>query len=135
MRNVAHRRSHGILVPARRSGKITASFPDVVLVFLAVLVVGSPCAVHSEVIAKRTHPSMLEPVHGSAPDIAGKGIANPVGQIWSGALMLDHLGQSQAAQSVVDAMARVFAEGGPRTPDLGGNATTEAVTRAVMDYM
>lgn len=81
------------------------------------------------------HPSMFEPVHGSAPDIAGKGIANPVGQIWSGALMLDHLGQSQAAHSVVDAMARVFAEGGPRTPDLGGNATTEAVTRAVMDYL
>ncbi len=80
----------------------------------------------------RQHPSMFEPVHGSAPDIVGKGIANPVGQIWSGALMLEHLGQHDAANAVMDAVARVFAEGGPRTPDLGGSATTEEVTTAIL---
>ncbi|WP_116040485.1 tartrate dehydrogenase [Amycolatopsis palatopharyngis] len=83
----------------------------------------------------RTHPSMFEPVHGSAPDIAGQGIANPIGQIWSGALMLDHLGQSEAARAVVTAMGNVFASGGPRTPDLGGTAGTEDVTGAVLEEM
>ncbi|MPY82447.1 MAG: tartrate dehydrogenase [Actinophytocola sp.] len=80
----------------------------------------------------RRNPSMFEPVHGSAPDIAGEGIANPIGQIWSGALMLEHLGQRDAADAVMGAVARVFAEGGPRTPDLGGTATTEEVTTAIL---
>jgi len=80
----------------------------------------------------RRNPSMFEPVHGSAPDIAGKGIANPVGQIWSGALMLEHLGERDAADAVMGAVARVFAESGPRTPDLGGTATTEEVTTAIL---
>jgi tartrate dehydrogenase/decarboxylase/D-malate dehydrogenase len=81
----------------------------------------------------RQHPSMFEPVHGSAPDIAGQGIANPVGQIWSGALMLEHLGQPEAAHAIVEAMANVFAQGGPRTPDLGGTGDTEDVTRAILE--
>lgn len=75
-------------------------------------------------------PSMFEPVHGSAPDIAGRGIANPIGQIWSGAMMLDHLGQSAAATAVVRAIEAVVADG-PRTPDMGGTATTRDVGRAV----
>ena len=75
-------------------------------------------------------PSMFEPVHGSAPDIAGRGIANPIGQIWSGALMLDHLGQPAAAAAVVRAIEAVVADG-PRTPDMGGAATTRDVGRAV----
>ncbi|MCY4097095.1 MAG: tartrate dehydrogenase [Rhodospirillales bacterium] len=75
-------------------------------------------------------PSMFEPVHGSAPDIAGRGIANPIGQIWSGAMMLDHLGQPAAAASVVRAIEAVVADG-PRTPDMGGAATTRDVGRAV----
>ena len=75
-------------------------------------------------------PSMFEPVHGSAPDIAGRGIANPIGQIWSGAMMLDHLGQSAAATAVVRAIEAVVADG-PRTPDMGGNATTRDVGKAV----
>lgn len=83
----------------------------------------------------RTHPSMFEPVHGSAPDIAGKGIANPIGQIWSGALMLEHLGQEKAGTAIIDAIADVLANGGPRTADLGGSATTEDVTRAVVDAL
>jgi len=80
----------------------------------------------------RQHPSMFEPVHGSAPDIAGKGVANPIGQIWSGALMLEHLGQPEAAEAIVAAMANVFDNGGPRTPDLGGDASTDDLTDAIL---
>ena len=79
----------------------------------------------------RRHPSMFEPVHGSAPDIAGRGIANPIGQIWSGALMLAHLGRPEAAAAIVRAIERVLKEGRVRTPDLGGSATTEELGRAI----
>jgi tartrate dehydrogenase/decarboxylase/D-malate dehydrogenase len=80
----------------------------------------------------RAHPSLFEPVHGSAPDIAGKGIANPIGQIWSGALMLDFLGHRDAAHAVVAAIERVLADPkAPRTPDLGGRATTTELGRAI----
>ncbi|MEX2569864.1 MAG: tartrate dehydrogenase [Gemmatimonadota bacterium] len=82
---------------------------------------------------ERDFPSMFEPVHGSAPDIAGKGIANPVGQIWSGAMMLDHLGHPEAAQAVVDAIELVIAEPGAGTPDLGGRRTTTELGRAIAD--
>ena len=77
------------------------------------------------------HPSMFEPVHGSAPDIAGKGIANPIGQIWSGAMMLDNLGHPQAAQAVEKAIEKVLGESDLRTPDMGGNATTEEMGEAI----
>jgi tartrate dehydrogenase/decarboxylase/D-malate dehydrogenase len=81
---------------------------------------------------ERTFPSLFEPVHGSAPDIAGQGIANPIGQIWSGALMLDFLGYKDAANAVVTAIERVLAEkGAPKTPDLGGRATTTDLGRAI----
>src|SRR5207248_1877901 len=76
-------------------------------------------------------PSMFEPVHGSAPDIAGKGIANPVAQIWSGAMMLEHLGQKQAARAVEQAIFRVVAASEPRTPDIGGRATTKEMGEAI----
>ncbi len=79
---------------------------------------------------ERRFPSLFEPVHGSAPDIAGKGIANPIGQIWSGALMLDFLGYDEAARAVVKAVETVL-EHGVRTPDLGGKATTAEVGQAV----
>jgi tartrate dehydrogenase/decarboxylase/D-malate dehydrogenase len=75
-------------------------------------------------------PSLFEPVHGSAPDIAGKGVANPIGQIWSGAMMLEHLGHPDAAAAVMRAIEIVLAEG-PRTPDLGGRASTADVGRAI----
>ncbi len=81
----------------------------------------------------RQYPSMFEPVHGSAPDIAGQSIANPIGQIWSGAMMLEHLGQSEAAASILDAIETVLAEPGLRTPDLGGSATTAEAGRAISD--
>ncbi|MGE0355772.1 MAG: tartrate dehydrogenase [Burkholderiales bacterium] len=79
---------------------------------------------------EREYPSMFEPVHGSAPDIAGKGIANPIGQVWSGAMMLEHLGHADAAAAIVAAIERVLAEG-PRTRDLGGTAGTKEVGSAI----
>ena len=81
---------------------------------------------------ERVHPSLFEPVHGSAPDIAGQGIANPIGQIWSGALMLDFLGHPAAAAAIVGAIERVLADpGAPRTRDIGGRATTVEAGRAI----
>ncbi|MGF1544448.1 MAG: tartrate dehydrogenase [Parvularculaceae bacterium] len=82
---------------------------------------------------EREGPSMFEPVHGSAPDIAGKGVANPIGQIWSGAMMLEHLGRADAANAVVRAIEEVLASGEARTPDLGGTASTTDLGRAIAD--
>ncbi|MGK2927732.1 MAG: tartrate dehydrogenase [Lysobacterales bacterium] len=85
---------------------------------------------------EKLYPSMFEPVHGSAPDIAGQGIANPIGQIWAGAMMLNHLGHAEAGEAVERAIEKVLADGGPRTADLGGNASTieagKAIAEAVM---
>uniref|UniRef100_UPI000E0D8020 tartrate dehydrogenase n=1 Tax=Microvirga calopogonii TaxID=2078013 RepID=UPI000E0D8020 len=81
----------------------------------------------------RNFPSLFEPVHGSAPDIAGQGIANPIGQIWSGAMMLEHLGESEAAAAIVRAIEDVLSERTLRTRDLGGNAATETIGKAVAD--
>ena len=81
----------------------------------------------------RQHPSMFEPVHGSAPDIAGKGRANPIGAIWSAALMLGHLGDAEAAQRVERALESVTAEGSALTADLGGTASTAEVGQAVLE--
>ncbi len=74
---------------------------------------------------ERDYPSMFEPVHGSAPDIAGRGIANPIGQIWSGAMMLDHLGHADAAAAIITAIETVLRDSDVKTPDMGGKATTE----------
>jgi tartrate dehydrogenase/decarboxylase / D-malate dehydrogenase len=82
-----------------------------------------------------THPSLFEPVHGSAPDIAGQGRANPVGAIWSGALMLRHLGLGDEAARVEQAVAQVLADGAVRTADLGGSATTGEVADAVIEAL
>jgi tartrate dehydrogenase/decarboxylase/D-malate dehydrogenase len=80
---------------------------------------------------EKEHPSMFEPVHGSAPDIAGKGIANPIAQIWTGAMMLDHLGHEDGGRAVVQAIERVVQEGQVLTRDLGGTASTADVGKAV----
>ena len=80
---------------------------------------------------ERKYPSMFEPVHGSAPDIAGKGVANPIGQIRSGALMLRHLGANEAADAVEKAVAIVLAEAKIRTADIGGTASTEEMGEAI----
>ncbi|MBN9497720.1 MAG: tartrate dehydrogenase [Alphaproteobacteria bacterium] len=84
---------------------------------------------------ERRFPSLFEPVHGSAPDIAGKGIANPIGQIWAGAMMLDHLGRPDAAATIVAAIERVLTEKSLRTRDLGGTADTIACGKAVADAL
>jgi len=84
---------------------------------------------------ERRFPSLFEPVHGSAPDIAGKGIANPVGQIWAGAMMLEHLGQTAAARAVVSAIETVLADPAGRTRDLGGSADTARCGQAVLDAL
>ena len=81
----------------------------------------------------REYPSMFEPVHGSAPDIAGKGIANPIGQIWSGAMMLDHLGHPEAAAAVERAIETVLENTSLRTPDMGGTATTVELGAAIAE--
>ncbi|MDP9066183.1 MAG: tartrate dehydrogenase [Pseudomonadota bacterium] len=81
---------------------------------------------------ERKFPSMFEPVHGSAPDIFGRNIANPIGQIWSGAMMLDHLGHAEAARVIVAAIESVLSSG-PRTSDLGGTAGTQVVGSAIAD--
>jgi tartrate dehydrogenase/decarboxylase/D-malate dehydrogenase len=80
---------------------------------------------------ERTHPSMFEPIHGSAPDIAGKGIANPIGAVWAGAQMLDHLGHRDLHDKVIGAIERVVASGKNRTPDLGGQAKTKDLAEAI----
>jgi tartrate dehydrogenase/decarboxylase / D-malate dehydrogenase len=85
----------------------------------------------------RLFPSLFEPVHGSAPDIAGKGIANPIGQIWCGAMMLEFLGYKAAHDGVLAAIEKVLApgSGAPRTPDLGGTAKTADVGRAIAEVL
>lgn len=82
---------------------------------------------------ERKFPSLFEPVHGSAPDIAGKGIANPVGQIWTGAMMLEHLGHREAADAIVRAIEEVLANETLRTRDLGGKADTVTCGKAIAD--
>ena len=80
---------------------------------------------------EREYPSMFEPVHGSAPDIAGKGIANPIGQIWSGALMLRHLGASKAADAIENAITTTLVETPVRTPDIFGTSSTAELGEAI----
>jgi len=84
---------------------------------------------------ERVHPSMFEPVHGSAPDIAGQGVCNPIGQIWSGAMMLEHLGETAAAAAIVGAIETLLRDGGPRTRDMGGQAGTAEVGRALAEIV
>ena len=80
------------------------------------------------------HPSMFEPVHGSAPDIAGRGIANPVGQMWAAAMMLEHLGEKASSAMLIAAFESALRDG-VRTPDLGGTAGTSDFTGAVLDRL
>lgn len=89
----------------------------------------------SNINPEREYPSMFEPVHGSAPDIAGQGIANPIGQVWSGAMMLEHLGHPEAARAIETAIETVLTEGGPKTRDMGGNGTTVEVGKAIEEAL
>jgi tartrate dehydrogenase/decarboxylase/D-malate dehydrogenase len=84
---------------------------------------------------ERTFPSMFEPVHGSAPDIAGRGIANPIGQIWSGAMMLEHLGHAEAAGAIVKAIEQVIEMRESLTPDMGGKAKTSELGHSIAEIV
>jgi len=104
-----------------------------ILTDLAAALAGSlGVAPTANVDPSRRHPSMFEPIHGSAFDITGKGIANPVATFWTGAMMLEHLGEPAAAAALMTAVEQVCAAG-VLTPDLGGKATTKDVTRAVVE--
>jgi 3-isopropylmalate dehydrogenase len=113
----------------------TNMFGDIITDLGAVLQGGMGLAASGNLNPERTAPSMFEPVHGSAPDIAGRGIANPLAAILSLAMMLDHLTLAPSAERVRRAVARVLEAQSPRTPDLGGKATTADVGRAVRDAL
>jgi len=124
--------AHFVSHPDRFDVVVASNLFGDILSDLGAAVVGSMgLAPSANLNPEKESPSMFEPVHGSAPDIAGKGIANPVAQIWSGAMMLEHLGQHEAAMSIEKAIASVLAQSGPRTPDIGGKARTEDVGAAI----
>ncbi len=107
-------------------------FADILTDLGAAVVGGLGLAPSANLNPERRYPSMFEPVHGSAPDIFGRGIANPIAMIWSGALMLDFLGEKAAADLIVRAIRDVLAAGRVRTPDLGGRATTVEMGNAIV---
>jgi tartrate dehydrogenase/decarboxylase/D-malate dehydrogenase len=110
-------------------------FGDILSDISAIIIGSMGLAASANLDPLRRYPSMFEPVHGSAPDIAGKGMVNPLATIFSAAMMLDHLGAPEAAQQVERAVADVLAEGRVRTPDLGGHSTTSEVTDAVLEKL
>jgi tartrate dehydrogenase/decarboxylase / D-malate dehydrogenase len=107
-------------------------FADILSDLSAIITGSIGLAASANLDPQRRYPSMFEPVHGSAPDIAGRGIVNPLATILSAAMMLDHLGLADASKAMNDAVAGVLAEGKIRTPDLGGSSTTADVTSAVI---
>jgi tartrate dehydrogenase/decarboxylase/D-malate dehydrogenase len=107
-------------------------FGDILTDLSAIITGSMGLAASGNINPERTYPSMFEPVHGSAPDIAGRGIANPLAAILSAGLMLDHLGLARSAAAIRRAVGVVLKAGRPRTPDLGGDARTGQVTEAVM---
>ncbi|MEV4317445.1 tartrate dehydrogenase [Actinocrispum sp. NPDC049592] len=125
-----------VLDPGRFDVIVGSNLFGDILSDLAAAVAGSiGIAPAANLNPERDFPSMFEPVHGSAPDIAGRGVANPVGAIWTAAMMLDHLGYVEAAADIEDAIATIFAKTPLRTPDLGGTATTEEFTKAFLDVL
>ena len=121
-----------VLDPGRFDVILSSNLFGDILSDLAAALVGSigiaPCG---NIDPTRRNPSMFEPIHGSAPDIVGKGIANPIGQIWSAAMMLEHLQEFKAASGIIAAIESVIASG-TKTPDLGGTHNTDEVTDAVI---
>jgi tartrate dehydrogenase/decarboxylase/D-malate dehydrogenase len=122
-----------VLEPASLDVVVASNlFGDILSDLGAALVGGIGMGPSANLDPSRRNPSMFEPIHGTAPDIAGRGVANPVGQIWSAAMMLRHLGHEDAGAAIMDAIAAVLAAGETRTPDLGGEASTAAVTDAIL---
>ncbi|HEY2204448.1 MAG TPA: tartrate dehydrogenase [Pseudonocardia sp.] len=125
-----------VLDPARFDVIVASNLFGDILSDLAAALAGSiGMAPAGNINPEREFPSMFEPVHGSAPDIAGKGVANPIGAIWTAAMMLEHLGHADAAGEVLAAITDVLAGSPVRTPDLGGTAGTAEFTRAVLDRL
>lgn len=110
-------------------------FGDIISDLAAALVGGLGLAPSANLNPERLYPSMFEPVHGSAPDIAGKGVANPVAAIWSGAMMLEHLGFQESATRVMAAIAKSLANPESRTKELGGSGNTASVTKAITSLL
>ncbi len=124
--------AHFVSHPDRFDVVVGSNLFGDILSDLGAAVVGSMgLAPSANLNPEREFPSMFEPVHGSAPDITGKGIANPVAQIWSGAMMLEHLGEKDAAHAVEQAIFRVLARRDPLTPDIGGKARTQDMGKAI----
>ena len=125
-----------VLQPERFDVVVGSNLFGDILSDLAAAVAGSiGIAPSANLDPTRQFPSMFEPVHGSAPDIAGKGIANPVGAIWSAAMMLEHLGHAAASADVLTAMETTLANPDTRTADLGGTASTAQVTDALVGHL
>jgi tartrate dehydrogenase/decarboxylase / D-malate dehydrogenase len=125
-----------VLQPERFDVVVGSNLFGDILSDLAAAVAGSiGIAPSANLDPTRQFPSMFEPVHGSAPDIAGQGVANPVGAVWSAALMLQHLGHPAAAVDVVAAMEAALAKPETRTADLGGTANTAEVTTALVAHI
>jgi tartrate dehydrogenase/decarboxylase/D-malate dehydrogenase len=124
--------AHFVSHPDRFDVVVGSNLFGDILSDLGAAVVGSMgLAPSANLNPERAFPSMFEPVHGSAPDIAGKGIANPVAQIWSGAMLLEHLGEKEAARAVEQAAFKVIASSDIRTPDIGGRASTRDLGEAI----
>ena len=107
-------------------------FGDILSDLGPAVVGGMGVAAGGNINPERTHPSMFEPVHGSAPDIAGQGVANPIAAMWTASMMLDHLEERDAAAAIMTAVEAVTADGSSLTRDLGGDATTDELTDAVL---
>lgn len=124
-----------VLHPEKFDVVLTTNFIGDILSDLGGAIMGSlGLGPSGNINPEKTHPSMFEPIHGSAPDIAGQGRANPIGAIWSGAIMLDHLGEQDAARSIVEAIETTVADG-LLSVDLGGSATTSQIAAAVKDNL
>ena len=122
-----------VLDPGRFDVVVASNLFGDILTDLGAAIIGSiGIAPSANLNPEGEFPSMFEPVHGSAPDIAGTGAANPLGQVWTGAMMLDHLGHEDAAADVMTAISSVLADTGARTPDLGGTASTQEVTAELL---
>jgi tartrate dehydrogenase/decarboxylase/D-malate dehydrogenase len=122
-----------VLDPTRFDVVVASNLFGDILTDLGAAIIGSiGFAPSANLNPEREFPSMFEPVHGSAPDIAGTGRANPIGQVWAGAMMLEHLGHADAAAAVMGAVSHVLTETGVRTPDLGGTASTQEVTAELL---
>ena len=110
-------------------------FGDILSDLGPAVVGGMGVAPGANINPERDYPSMFEPVHGSAPDIAGQGVANPIACLWTGAMMLEHLGQKEAAEAVLEAVEKVTEAGETLTHDLGGTASTDELTEAVLAHL